>query len=746
MLPNIVLFEGEDAIGTTSLWETNGTVNGTFELLSNPPAVFGQAPITGEAIDGFVPSTLVSLDLTVFNNQVLFAGRMGPAKMGPYTLWTSDGTVAGTGPLTIAGAESTGFFSPTVTAGFTVFDDEVLFRGIDNSGAGLSGLWVTNGTATGTTEIKGINGAASTGVNPSDMTVFNGAVLFNGASSANAAGPAGHLGLWTTNGTATGTQELGGSTGISGASATGLNPTDLTVIGNEVLFSGVDASGLSALWVTNGTAAGTRELLAEAPGATAAKDPHGLNPTDLTVFNGDVFFNGLNGSGLGQLWELNETTLATQMLTVPGAAAGISPTNFEVYNGQLLFAGFDSKRLLGLWTTNGTAAGTQEISPSSGTFETGLQPVDLTALTPGAAVGPTIAGTVSGQTTTSEAPVKPFTHVAIGDANVGATDTLTITLGGAGGPLSGTGLSAGAGGVYTLSGTAAAITSELDALIFTPTAGAPNTSSKTTFTLSDLSSANGAPVVDSKTSVIDSDPAQPPPTITSSILFQNTDGQVSIWEMNGISIVGGGPVADPGPSWRAVGTGDFNDDSHSDILLQNTAGQVSVWEMNGNNIINGGPVANPGPSWHAIGTGDFNDDKHSDILMQNTSSGEVSVWEMNGNKIIGGGSVADPGPSWRAGGAADLNAGGHSDILMQNTSSGEVSVWEMNGNNIIGGGSVADPGPSWHAIGTGGGSSSDILLQNTDGQVSIWDMNGNTIIGGGNVANPGPSWHGIGLT
>jgi len=461
MLPNIVLFEGEDAIGTTSLWETNGTVSGTFELLSNPPAVFGQAPITGEAIDGFVPSTLVSLDLTVFNNQVLFAGRMGPAKMGPYTLWTSDGTVAGTVPLTIAGAESTGFFSPTVTPGFTVFNDEVLFRGIDNSGAGLSGLWMTNGTATGTTEIKGINGAASTGVNPSDMTVFNGAVLFNGASSANAAGPAGHLGLWTTNGTATGTQELGGSTGISGASttgldptdltvfnnevlfngassanaaglaghlglwttngtatgtqelggstgisgasATGLNPTDLTVIGNEVLFSGVDASGLSGLWVTNGTAAGTRELLAEAPGATAAKDPHGLNPTDLTVFNGDVFFNGLNGSGLGQLWELNETTLATQMLTVPGAAAGISPSNFEVYNGQLLFAGFDSKRLLGLWTTNGTAAGTQEISPSSGTFETGLQPVDLTALAPGDAVAPTIAGTVSGQTTTSEA-------------------------------------------------------------------------------------------------------------------------------------------------------------------------------------------------------------------------------------------------------------------------------------------------------------------------------------------------------
>ena len=126
---------------------------------------------------------------------------------------------------------------------------------------------------------------------------------------------------------------------------------------------------------------------------------------------------------------------------------------------------------------------------------------------------PTIAGTASGQTTTSEAPVKPFAHVLVGDSNYGATDTLTITLGGAGGTLTdGTGFSnltpAGAG-VYRLSGTAAAITSEVDALVFTPKAGAPNTSSTTTFTLSDQSSAGGAPVVDATTTVINKDIVYP---------------------------------------------------------------------------------------------------------------------------------------------------------------------------------------------------------------------------------------------
>ena len=94
---------------------------------------------------------------------------------------------------------------------------------------------------------------------------------------------------------------------------------------------------------------------------------------------------------------------------------------------------------------------------------------------------------------------------------------LTITLGGAGGTLTdGAGFSSlttvGAG-FYRLSGTAAAITSELNALIFAPTASAPNTSSTTTFTLSDQSSAGGAPVVDATTTVIDIDIAPSSPVV-----------------------------------------------------------------------------------------------------------------------------------------------------------------------------------------------------------------------------------------
>ena len=82
----------------------------------------------------------------------------------------------------------------------------------------------------------------------------------------------------------------------------------------------------------------------------------------------------------------------------------------------------------------------------------------------------------------------------------------------------------------------------------------------------------------------------PPAIVTGNILWQNkSTGQASFWEMDESALVGGGPVTpNPGTSFHAVGTGDFNDDGKSDILWQNTnTGQASIWEMNGSSLIRG---------------------------------------------------------------------------------------------------------------------------------------------------------------
>ena len=143
--------------------------------------------------------------------------------------------------------------------------------------------------------------------------------------------------------------------------------------------------------------------------------------------------------------------------------------------------------------------------------------------------------------------------------------------------------------------------------------------------------------------------------------------------MNGTNIIGGGTLsANPGPSWKAIGTGDFNGDGHSDILWQNTrwAGR-DLGDERDQYHRRRTLGANPGPSWKAIGTGDFNGDGHSDILWQNIANGQAAIWEMDGTNIIGSGALgADPGPSWKAIGTGDFNGDGHSDILWQNTRAG----------------------------------------------------------------------------
>ena len=113
---------------------------------------------------------------------------------------------------------------------------------------------------------------------------------------------------------------------------------------------------------------------------------------------------------------------------------------------------------------------------------------------------PAISGTVRGQSTPSGQTDTPFSLATITDPNELTSDSLSIQITGGGGKLSDgagfSGLTESAAGVYLLSGTAAAITSELHALVFTP-----NTfSATTTFTLTDMTS-RGTSASDANTTV-----------------------------------------------------------------------------------------------------------------------------------------------------------------------------------------------------------------------------------------------------
>ena len=108
---------------------------------------------------------------------------------------------------------------------------------------------------------------------------------------------------------------------------------------------------------------------------------------------------------------------------------------------------------------------------------------------------PTITGTIARQAMTAPATIKPFTGVVIGDQNFGQTETVTVTLSSAAnGTLTNLGGGTYANGVYTVSGSAAAVSAALQGLVFNPTAQqvAPGQSVTTVFTIADTDTASAS--------------------------------------------------------------------------------------------------------------------------------------------------------------------------------------------------------------------------------------------------------------
>ena len=256
------------------------------------------------------------------------------------------------------------------------------------------------------------------------------------------------------------------------------------------------------------------------------------------------------------------------------------------------------------------------------------------------------------------------------------------------------------------------------------------------------------------------------------ILWRNSNGSLAEWLMDGSTISSSatptyqGSAVSPGASWSVAGIGDFTGDGDADILWQNTNGSLAMWLMDGSTITSSatptyeGSAVSPGASWSVAGIGDFTGNGDDDILWRNTN-GSLTMWLMGGSTIESSatptyeGSAVSPGSSWSVAGIGDFTGNGDADILWRN-SNGSLAMWLMDGSTIelsatpTYQGSAVSPDSSWNIVEIGdfkGPGDSDILWQqSTTGALVEWQMNGSQIVSSQSVTSqgapvaPGSTW------
>jgi hypothetical protein len=273
-------------------------------------------------------------------------------------------------------------------------------------------------------------------------------------------------------------------------------------------------------------------------------------------------------------------------------------------------------------------------------------------------------------------------------------------------------------------------------------------------------------------------------------LQSSVDSRVSVWRMDGATILEGKVVATPAQPTTLRATGDLDGDGSADLILQNSLGGVAWWRMSGTTLLEGWIIDTLPADWRVVGTWDYNHDGKADIILQNDVSGDVVEWQMNGKTItlnqlhgtnsakaiatgsFGGGDgilfedqstgevsrcLVNGSPmmgtshvigTLPAGshvrGTGDFDRNGVDDLVVQDAATGQVSVWRLTPKaGILANTVIANPPATSEVRGTGdydGDGRPDILLQNTaTNHVALWKTDGTTLLFGVVVATPNPT-------
>ena len=361
-------FTADDGENGGELWVTDGTTDGTQLLADIHPNDGSDSFDNGSFPYGF----------TIAGDSLFFTADDGE---NGDELWVTDGTTKGTRlVLDINPGTTNGYFSPfepSVDSSnpreLTAVGDLLYFTADD--GENGDELWISDGTTKGTKLVKDINSGfddseylyyeygyssliKSRRVNnpqaldsyPEELTEFNGKIYFTADNSEQ------EKGLWVSDGTTEGTQQLVDL--YSRANDPRYRyQIDLIQFQDRLYFSTDDGKQGEKLWVSDGTAEGTQVL----------KDIY--NASDFIEFDDRLFFGADDGSIGNELWVTDGTPEGTQLVkdinpkinnsygnTYPESS---DPYNFTEFASRLYFTAETEETGRELWVTDGTTEGTQ---------------------------------------------------------------------------------------------------------------------------------------------------------------------------------------------------------------------------------------------------------------------------------------------------------------------------------------------------------------------------------------------------
>lgn len=282
-------------------------------------------------------------------------------------VWTSDGTSAGTIELATIGGDNpadTSFAAPT-------FAGSVTPLGIGQSGVFTAHvpslgdeLWATDGTPAGTKPVTDIWAGSGSG-RPYGFAVTNGIAYFSADDRTH--GPE----LWRSDGTAAGTAlAVDVNTSSAGAFPRFLSPIGSNIYFSANSLVGGDEPWRSDGTAAGTVALGDTEPgpVPDQPGAQPADTPW-APPNGYTPTANGVVFAAYDGGDHGrELWRLDPGGPVPVKDLAPGVSPydatqpiSGSPTQFTIAGGAVYFTSRDLNSRY-LWRTDGTTAGTVQVA------------------------------------------------------------------------------------------------------------------------------------------------------------------------------------------------------------------------------------------------------------------------------------------------------------------------------------------------------------------------------------------------